>query len=117
MIKAAVFYPHHDSLDRLPAVLLKLTKQDSVMTAAIEKNTARRRLPKHVSPYIFALYMATIMAFLMSLVITFAEFGIGPHYMENVMNAYQVAMPAAFVCILVVRPIVVRLVGLTVHGH
>ncbi|WP_052013357.1 DUF2798 domain-containing protein [Pantoea sp. GM01] len=66
---------------------------------------------------IFALYMATIMAFLMSLVITFAEFGVGPHYMENVMNAYQVAMPAAFVCILVVRPIVVRLVGFTVHGH
>ncbi|MBB3307872.1 MULTISPECIES: DUF2798 domain-containing protein [Enterobacterales] len=87
------------------------------MTAETEKNAARIRLPKHVSPYIFALYMATIMAFLMSLVITFAEFGIGPHYMENVMNAYQVAMPAAFVCILVVRPIVVRLVGLTVHGH
>ncbi|XXN66539.1 DUF2798 domain-containing protein (plasmid) [Enterobacter ludwigii] len=87
------------------------------MNAEITKNVVRFRLPKHVSPYIFALYMATIMAFLMSLVITFAEFGIGPHYMTNVMNAYQVAMPAAFICILVVRPIVVRLVGLTVHGH
>lgn len=87
------------------------------MTKAIVKNTALIRLPKHASPYIFALYMATIMAFLMSLVITFAESGMGPHYMTNVMNAYQVAMPAAFVCILVVRPIVIRLVGLTVHGH
>lgn len=88
-----------------------------MMTPVIAKNSARNRLPKPASPYIFALYMATIMAFLMSLVITLAESGLGPHYMENVMNAYKVAMPSAFVCILVVRPMVMRLVGLTVHGH
>ena len=41
----------------------------------------------------------------------------GVNYMINVMNAYKVAMPAAFVCILVVRPIVVKLVGMTVHGN
>ena len=87
------------------------------MTDAVTKNTPWIRFPKRTSPYIFALYMATIMAFLMSLVITLAEFGMGPHYMENVMNAYQVAMPAAFVCILVVRPLVIRLVAWTVHGH
>lgn len=87
------------------------------MTDAASKKIARARLPRHTSPYIFALYMATIMAFLMSLVITFAEFGMEADYMINVMNAYQVAMPSAFVCILVVRPLVVRLVGLTVHGH
>ncbi|WP_144883226.1 DUF2798 domain-containing protein [Leclercia adecarboxylata] len=87
------------------------------MTDATAKKNLRTRLPVRSAPYIFALYMATIMAFLMSLVITFAEFGMGPHYMENVMNAYQVAMPAAFFCILVVRPVVIRLVGLTVHGH
>ncbi len=87
------------------------------MTDVFTKKIAKVRFPKHTSPYIFALYMATIMAFLMSLVITFAEFGIGADYMINVMNAYKVAMPAAFVCILVVRPMVVKLVGLTVHGH
>ncbi|UYA58838.1 hypothetical protein NAL19_588 [Pectobacterium sp. F1-1] len=87
------------------------------MTNAVAKNTPRFRFPKRALPYVFALYMATIMAFLMCLVIILAEFGMGPHYMENVMNAYQVAMPAAFVCILIVRPIVTRLVGLTVHGH
>lgn len=87
------------------------------MTDAIAKNTRQNRLPKRAAPYIFAFYMATIMAFLMSLVITLAEFGMGPHYLTNVMNAYQVAMPAAFFCILVVRPVVIRLVGLTVHGH
>ena len=87
------------------------------MTDATAKKTLRTRLPVPSAPYIFALYMASIMAFLMSLVITFAEFGMGPHYMANVMNAYQVAMPAAFFCILVVRPVVIRLVGLTVQGH
>ncbi|ALZ96660.1 DUF2798 domain-containing protein [Leclercia adecarboxylata] len=87
------------------------------MTDATAKKNLRTRLPVRSAPYIFALYMATIMAFLMSLVITFAEFGMGPHYMANVMNAYQVAMPAAFFCILVVRPVVIRLVGLTVQGH
>lgn len=87
------------------------------MTDATPRKKPGNRLPAHMAPYIFALYMAIIMAFLMSLVITFAEFGTGPHYMANVMNAYQVAMPAAFFCILVVRPVVIRLVGLTVHGH
>jgi len=87
------------------------------MTDATAKKNLRTRLPVRSAPYIFALYMATIMAFLMSLVITFAEFGMGPHYMANVMNTYQVAMPAAFFCILVVRPVVIRLVGLTVQGH
>ena len=87
------------------------------MTDVTLSKTNKIRLPKHASPYIFALYMATIMAFLMSLVITWAEFGLGTHYMTNVMNAYQIAMPAAFFCILVVRPVVIRLVGLTVRGH
>jgi hypothetical protein len=77
----------------------------------------RYRLPARITPYVFALYMATIMAFLMCLVITLAEFGFDDDYLEKVMNAYRVAMPAAFVCVLVVRPIVARLVAWTVHGH
>ncbi|NIF58000.1 DUF2798 domain-containing protein [Enterobacter sp. Ap-916] len=36
---------------------------------------------------------------------------------ENLMNAYQVAMPAAFICILAVRRVVVRLVSWTVRAH
>ncbi|GFM79278.1 hypothetical protein PSCICM_50970 [Pseudomonas cichorii] len=87
------------------------------MTARTKSNTARFRFPSRATPYVFAFYMATIMAFLMCLVITFAEFGINEHYMENVMNAYRVAMPSAFFCVIVVRPMVARLVAWTVHGH
>lgn len=85
------------------------------MTDGTAQRTLRIRLPKQATPYVFALYMATIMAFLMCLVITLAEFGAGEHYMENVMNAYRVAMPSAFVCVLVVRPIVARLVAWTMQ--
>lgn len=87
------------------------------MTLSNTQTNRRIRLPKRTTPYVFALYMATIMAFLMCLVITLAEFGVNEHYMRNVMNAYQVAMPSAFICVLIVRPMVARLVAWTVHGH
>ncbi|KFE53482.1 DUF2798 domain-containing protein [Pseudomonas syringae] len=87
------------------------------MTPSNTQRNRRVRLPKRATPYVFALYMATIMAFLMCLVITLAEFGVNEHYMRNVMKAYQVAMPSAFICVLVVRPTVARLVAWTVHGH
>lgn len=75
-----------------------------------------RRLPKSLAPYVFALYMAPIMSFLMCLVITYAEFGMHGDYLANVMNAYRTAMPAAFVCILAVRPLVARLVAWSVQA-
>ncbi|MFJ4144394.1 DUF2798 domain-containing protein [Pseudomonas sp. NPDC089734] len=87
------------------------------MSVRTNRNTVFIRFPKRAAPYVFAFYMSTIMAFLMCLVITAAEFGMDEHYMENVMNAYRVAMPSAFFCVMVVRPIVARLVAWTVHGH
>lgn len=78
---------------------------------------SRRRLSARATPYVFALYMATIMAFLMSLVITAANSGIDNDYLGNALHAYKLAMPVAFLCILVVRPVVIKLVALTVHPH
>ena len=78
---------------------------------------SRRKLSARATPYVFALYMATIMAFLMSLVITAANSGIDNDYLSNALHAYKLAMPVAFLCILVVRPIVIKLVAMTVHPH
>ncbi|WLH38057.1 DUF2798 domain-containing protein [Pseudomonas sp. FP2196] len=78
---------------------------------------SRRRLSARATPYVFAFYMATIMAFLMSLVITASNSGIDNDYLSNTLHAYKLAMPVAFLCILVVRPIVIKLVALTVHPH
>ncbi|AFK68072.1 hypothetical protein YSA_02411 [Pseudomonas putida ND6] len=61
--------------------------------------------------------MSSIMALLMCFVITAANAGFTPEYLGNVLKAYQLAMPVAFVCVLVVRPVVVRLVAITVHAR
>lgn len=74
-----------------------------------------RKLGARATPYVFAFYMSSIMAMLMCFVITAANSGVGEHYLDNVLKAYQLAMPVAFACVLVVRPIVIRLVALTVH--
>ncbi|WP_194789431.1 DUF2798 domain-containing protein [Pseudomonas sp. UFMG81] len=79
--------------------------------------TRRRKLRPGATPYVFAFYMSAIMAMLMCFVITAATAGVDGDYLGQVLKAYQLAMPVAFVCVLVVRPVVVRLVALTVHSH
>jgi len=76
-----------------------------------------RKLRSTATPYVFALYMSAIMALLMCFVITAATAGIDEAYLGNVLKAYRLAMPVAFVCVLFVRPLVLRLVALTVHPH
>ena len=78
---------------------------------------SRRKLRPSATPYVFAFYMSSIMALLMCFVITAANAGVNPQYLGNVLKAYQLAMPVAFVCVLMVRPMVVRLVAITVHPH
>lgn len=59
--------------------------------------------------------MALVMAFLMCCVIVLANGGATPGYWWRVFKAYAIAMPAAFACVLLVRPLVMRLVAATVH--
>lgn len=75
----------------------------------------RWKLTARATPFVFAFFMASIMAMLMCLVITAANAGINAEYPMRVLGAYQLAMPTAFLCVLVVRPVVMRLVALTVH--
>lgn len=78
---------------------------------------SRRKLRPGATPYVFAFYMSAIMALLMCFVITAANAGIDSQYLSNVLKAYQLAMPVAFLCVLMVRPVVLRLVAVTVHPH
>ncbi|QJD58367.1 DUF2798 domain-containing protein [Pseudomonas sp. gcc21] len=77
----------------------------------------RFKLPLRFTPFVVAFYMSGIMAFLMCLVITAANAGIGEGYIGQVWQAYKLAMPSAFFCILAVRPLVIRLVECTVRSH
>ncbi len=74
------------------------------------------RLPRALTPVVFAFYMAGIMAFLMSAVIVAANTGFGAGFVQRVLHAYAIAMPAAFLSVMMVRPVVVRLVGWTVRA-
>ena len=65
--------------------------------------------------FIFPVLMAGIMAFLMSCIIVAVQTGVVPGYWSRVLHSYIVAMPVAFVCVLLVRPLVMRLVALTVR--
>lgn len=76
-----------------------------------------RKLPARFTPVVFAFYMSGIMAMLICLVVTAANSGVHQDYLARVFTAYKLAMPVAFVAVMVVRPIVVRLVNLTVNAH
>jgi hypothetical protein len=72
------------------------------------------RIPARYTPIVFAFFMAGIMAMLMCFVIVGANSGLSAGYLLRVLHAYALAMPVAFVCVLIVRPLVVKLVSLTV---
>lgn len=72
-------------------------------------------LPKHYTPVVFAFFMSGIMAMLMCLVIVAANSGVGLGYFSRVLHAYMLAMPVAFICVLMVRPIVMALVARTIR--
>lgn len=73
-----------------------------------------RKLPARLTPVVFAFYMSAIMAVLMCLIITAVNQGISAHYLQDVIEAYKIAMPSAFICVMLVRPLVMQLVSRTV---
>ncbi|QJQ97039.1 DUF2798 domain-containing protein [Halomonas sp. PA5] len=79
--------------------------------ARVRRLVARRRIPRRFTPVVFAFYMASIMAFLMTLAITLINQGITPGFVGTVLRSYVLAMPVAFIGVIIVRPLVVRLVA------
>lgn len=88
----------------------------NTMTPSLSK-PAGLKLHKRYTPYVFAFYMAGIMAFLMSCTIVAANSGLGSGFVQRVLSAYALAMPVAFCCVVLVRPLVLKLVAITVHNH
>lgn len=76
---------------------------------------SRRKLHCRFAPVVFAFYMSGIMAFLMCCAIVGANSGLGTGYLWRVAQSYALAMPVAFICVMLVRPLVGRLVAATVH--
>lgn len=72
------------------------------------------KLPHQLSAFAFAFYMAGIIAFVMSAVLTYLSVGLPADYLARVLKAYAVAMPVAFLCVVAFRPLVLLLVRWTV---
>ncbi|MGX2950715.1 DUF2798 domain-containing protein [Ursidibacter sp. B-7004-1] len=71
-------------------------------------------IPAKYTSYVVAFYMAGFMAFLMSMVLVAINTGVGDGYVKRVLFNYSIAMPIAFVCVILIRPIVTKLTNLTV---
>ena len=82
----------------------------------IHVSMRRFKLPYRFGSLVFAFYMATIIAFMMCLVLTAINTVIDDHFMAKVLKAYVVAMPVAFTCVVFVRPLVQRLVAMSVEA-
>lgn len=76
----------------------------------------RKKLHRRYGPFVFAFYMSTIMAFLMCCTIVATQGGFSSGYWLRVISGYAVAMPEAFFCVILVRPLVMRLVAATVQN-
>ena len=85
------------------------------MNTHTKRGNASFKLQPRWMPIAFAFYMAGIMAFLMCLLITAINQGFSENYWWQTLQAYMLAMPSAFVCVMAVRPVVLKLVKWTVH--
>lgn len=74
------------------------------------------KLPHKYSTLAFAFYMAGIIAFVMSAVLTAFVYGVETGYIWIVLRSYAMAFPTAFICVLIFRPFIFFLVRKTVQG-
>lgn len=77
---------------------------------------SRRKLHRRFAPVVFAFYMACTMAFMMCCAIIGIHTGFSDGYLQRVLQAYAFAMPVAFCCVMLVRPLIGRLVAATVES-
>lgn len=71
-------------------------------------------IPAKFTPVVFAFYMSGLMVFLMSSVLVAVNTGFGGNYVMRVLGAYMIAFPIAFLCVAVLRPVVLKLVDWTI---
>jgi hypothetical protein len=72
------------------------------------------KLPHQLSAFVFAFYMSSFIALVMSAVLTYFGSGFSPDYLAQVGRAYALAMPVGFLCVILFRPLVVVLMRATV---
>lgn len=74
------------------------------------------KLPSKLTGAAFAFYMSAIVALIMTAALTALNVGVDRDFSTSVLRGYLVAWPVAFLSVLLVRPLVVRLVSWTVDS-
>jgi hypothetical protein len=74
-----------------------------------------QKLAKTRTPLMFALFMSALMTIFMSAFITMVNTGLSGDYFSRWGRAWLLAMPCAFVVAYFARPLVLKLVDLTVE--
>lgn len=90
---------------------LMTIKCDKIAKIEYTSHHMKGCIPAKYTPYVFAFFMAGIMAFLMSAVLVAVNTGLANGYVWRVVKAYVIAFPIAFCCVIVVRPIVMKIVN------
>lgn len=74
-----------------------------------------KKLPYRCTPFAFAFYMASMMGLLMCAAIVAIQTNLQSGYVNRVLHTYVFVVPIAFFCILLVKPLVMKLTGLTIQ--
>ncbi|PJJ99872.1 hypothetical protein CO611_05265 [Lysobacteraceae bacterium NML03-0222] len=70
-----------------------------------------KKIPAKYSGIVFTFYATMLMAFIMSAVLVALNTGIGSGWPMRTLRAYVLAWPVAFVSLLLIRPLVLKLVA------
>ena len=72
-----------------------------------------KKLPKKYAGIAFSFYASAIMVLIVSGVLVALNTGVDTGYPERLLKSYLLTWPIAFISLLIVRPLVMRLVNLT----
>ncbi|MDO4777351.1 MAG: DUF2798 domain-containing protein [Cardiobacteriaceae bacterium] len=67
------------------------------------------KIPAKFAPIVFTFYATMMMAFIMSAVLVALNNGVNSEWLPRTLRSYALAWPIAFVSLLTVRPLVMRL--------
>jgi hypothetical protein len=94
----------------------KLQAQERPVTTATPQSF-NLGLPRKLTAVVFSFYMAFLMSLAMCFIIVGVNSGVGNGYILRVLEVWRFAMPSAFVIVMIVRPLVLKLVLHTVRAH
>lgn len=72
-----------------------------------------KKLPKKYAGIAFSFYASAIMVLIVSGVLVALNTGVDTGYPERLLKSYLLTWPIAFISLLIVRPLVMKLVNLT----